>query len=504
MYYNIQNMKYYYTLLAFFCAGASIQAQISLEHTYPAGYLQRINLDATGTHYLLSRPYCKIDLHDETHALRFTRSLSWYEECSDLFLSEQLIDSDPGVELFYNWLDAGIGGSFGIVIEDDNGATLHTGATFNHVYGLTPRPVFNKSVLKLPGLAIEHTYPFEFQRANFDTWGETFYYFDNASQPGYHFFNGQHELVQYVPLNIPGCQASQGLYDQDDQIEFSQLLWAPEDPLGNRKVFKVFEEDGSLRFQGNCEFINGTPKYLALSGYDQPDHFSTTIFNHQTFEQLHIFPFWANLLTLPDGKLYYYHTSAKRDTLTIYNEQFNLEKRIYLPPGTPQSNNWGIQVGKGNVTMPAKWEVLYATALPGGDPPYQIFFRDEDSQILGAFPNALNGKLDVLEGAPNKIFIQYPDSVQVYGLGVSSGTSDAPAGDLRVSPNPFSSKLTLQLDNPEPYIWRVTDTRGTALLGAEKAVNHQSLDLSSLPAGCYFLSINQGNRNQTVKIIKLK
>lgn len=497
-------MKYYYTLLVFFCAGASLLAQISLEHTYPAGYLQRINLDATGTHYLLSRPYCKIDLHDETHALRFTRPLSWYEECSNFFLSEQLIDTDPGVELFYNWLDAGIGGSFGVVIEDDNGATLHTGATFSRVDGLAPRPVSGKSVLKLPGLAVEHTYPFEFQRANFEVWGETFYYFDNTGQPGYHFFNGQHELVQSVPLDIPGCEASQQLYDQDDQIEFSQLVWAPEDPLGNRKVFKVFEADGSLRFQGNCEFTGGTRDYLALSGYDQPDHFSTTIFNRQTFEQLHVFPFWANILTLPNGGLYYYHTSARRDTLSIYNEQFNLEKRIYLPPGTPQGNNWGIQIGKGNVTMPAKWEVLYSTALPGGDPPYQVFFRDEDGQLSGVFLNAFNGRLDVLEGSPNKLIIQYRDSVQVYGLGASSGTSYAPTGGIHVSPNPFSTILAVQLDNPEPYTWRITDTRGTALLAEEKTAHHQNLDLSQLPTGCYFLSINQGNRSQTVKIIKLK
>jgi hypothetical protein len=72
----------------------------------------------------------------------------------------------------------------------------------------------------------------------------------------------------------------------------------------------------------------------------------------------------------------------------------------------------------------------------------------------------------------------------------------------RVYPNPTGGMLTLQFEATSAYIVTITDVAGKILL--RQSVNDQTVqvDISNYPAGLYLVTIDDGKRKQTTRIVK--
>ena len=99
------------------------------------------------------------------------------------------------------------------------------------------------------------------------------------------------------------------------------------------------------------------------------------------------------------------------------------------------------------------------------------------------------------------VYQQYHDGIDENGLSTGSGTE----GALVVYPNPANNTLFVETQNfaslPNPT-YRVTNLMGQTLISGHVETFHetslQSINVSSLPAGMYFICMG----GQTVKFVK--
>jgi uncharacterized repeat protein (TIGR02543 family) len=88
------------------------------------------------------------------------------------------------------------------------------------------------------------------------------------------------------------------------------------------------------------------------------------------------------------------------------------------------------------------------------------------------------------------------------GTGTVTGfeTPDAPLAG--VYPNPTDGLLTLSFATPGAYRITIADMSGKALLRQSVADPTYLIDISGYPAGVYLLTIDDGNRQSTIRVIK--
>ena len=103
------------------------------------------------------------------------------------------------------------------------------------------------------------------------------------------------------------------------------------------------------------------------------------------------------------------------------------------------------------------------------------------------------------------IYPQY--HFQLYGGCSSYITNDIEESTQQgysVSPNPFSSRLNLNFDPPqnENAFLKIINTIGGTVVEKQIKLEDQTVNLSELPEGIYFLSIQNGNGIFTKKILK--
>ncbi|MCS6990241.1 MAG: T9SS type A sorting domain-containing protein [Chitinophagales bacterium] len=111
--------------------------------------------------------------------------------------------------------------------------------------------------------------------------------------------------------------------------------------------------------------------------------------------------------------------------------------------------------------------------------------------------------LDYMPGDENYII----DSA-FYGLPtVSQPIPQKEKLPLRTYPNPVASQLNFITDLPEPTLrWSLYHSAGKKvrqelLSKTRKGIFHGTIDVSDLPAGLYFLTVNCGNRQGSAKVI---
>ena len=85
--------------------------------------------------------------------------------------------------------------------------------------------------------------------------------------------------------------------------------------------------------------------------------------------------------------------------------------------------------------------------------------------------------------------------IEVYGRIATLGTNDFSASKFSIYPNPTSNILNVSGDEAVSFL-QVFDGNGKSLLIQK---NSNSVDVSSLPTGVYFMKLNN---KETVKFIK--
>jgi len=79
-------------------------------------------------------------------------------------------------------------------------------------------------------------------------------------------------------------------------------------------------------------------------------------------------------------------------------------------------------------------------------------------------------------------------------------TSDAPLA--RVYPNPTDGVFTLEFETDDIFIVTLADMTGKALIRQTVKGQRVQMDLSNYPAGVYLLTIDEGKRQNTTRVVK--
>ena len=73
---------------------------------------------------------------------------------------------------------------------------------------------------------------------------------------------------------------------------------------------------------------------------------------------------------------------------------------------------------------------------------------------------------------------------------------------LQIFPNPCRGKLAISVNHlDEPFEYILTNMNGSVVFKDRIATNHQIIDLTALPKGVYFISLNIKDKTETRKII---
>ena len=90
-------------------------------------------------------------------------------------------------------------------------------------------------------------------------------------------------------------------------------------------------------------------------------------------------------------------------------------------------------------------------------------------------------------------------SEEINGLeGVKAGVNQAALSNVKVYPTLVENFVVIEKDNKSAYRYRIQNNIGSVLLAGSNSGNISQLDLSTLPTGMYYLTVD----SKTYKLIK--
>jgi hypothetical protein len=496
--------------LLLFCLGTCpALAQIQWEHTYPTGELKRVDLDVSGEHYVLRAHNqalgTNFHLFDSTHAdigvsfFPFPPN-SYLSYPNGYFISEKIFDDDEEIELAVNWNQDGED-IFGTMLLQENGDKSQVGCLgIRLLEGFNPKFICGSYVYALPGRIFEHQYTgfYSVSRMEFPLEGELFFATKYPSLfDGYHIHDANHQWLKTINPPLKDIQSiSQTLFNDDASLEIFGSNQAPStDANGNDLLFQIFHENGSLLFsvqaeEGYLSSIPNFPTRLLINKYTAPGQLITEVYDVKTFELIHAFSHQV-IRAIPDGQKEYYWkllNDGSNFYINIYDGNTFAVETIPLGPSV---KNVGLT--RNRFSNSGKWEISVSKELGPGTQNKNVIIQDEDGVILYTFENVIAAFIDRQANMPDKLFVQYTDSTQVYGF-LSPNTAVPKEPNIAVSkvyPNPFSHAFEVAFPAPGNFSLEMTDILGRSIL-RESGINQDKIMVQmpvKTPAGTYFLSI---------------
>jgi len=90
-----------------------------------------------------------------------------------------------------------------------------------------------------------------------------------------------------------------------------------------------------------------------------------------------------------------------------------------------------------------------------------------------------------------------------YVFPAATSTDEVSELPLKISPNPASDYLLLELENLSPVTLQIVDYQGKLVLNKTQMNPQKSIDLKQLQAGIYFIYVKQGDTVSIGKFMKL-
>lgn len=495
-------------------------AQVLLEHTYPKGKLERIRLDVSGERYLsitqntpTGQAWRLYDSYHEDLGIVFYPDP--YMDLLNSFLSETLLDDDPEVEMLYSWMDGSLCNGYSATILEENGGVNGAGQFDGFIVSsgqdLDPKLVCFSRVYGLPGQQLEHDYGnyTAVQRMPFPIGGERFIVSDwNVDDfDGFHIHDANHNWLNSINFSFENYRNfknfTQQFFNDDALLEvYGTTTDTNPDANGNDRLFQIVQEDGTVLFSelctgGHASILSDLPGRVLIYQYVAPGEMVTRVLDAKTFGLLNVFP-GAIVRFSPDGvKDYYRSTKVLNNSLTIYDGSTFASKEIDL--GFTLPDIYYLRFTRNRFSHNGKLELFYKS----GD---GIIWIDEDGALLHTFEYATDATIDQQPDMEDKLFVRYPDSIQVYDF--LSPNSAVPTLQespmLTAVPNPFSTSVEVEFPQAGDYSVQVTDVVGHCVLN-RKVYNQEKTTLqipANVPDGLYFVSVKSGGLLQSMKLLK--
>ena len=189
------------------------------------------------------------------------------------------------------------------------------------------------------------------------------------------------------------------------------------------------------------------------------------------------FTHWSTLAgdSLTDNPLSIYLT---RDTAFVAHF---IELPQYYVTAASTNENWGTVSGSG------------------------IYFEGEQATLtaIPAESYVFNGWTDGNEESPRIVTVTQDTVFEaIFAADPTIGINQAATLEFSVSPNPTTGRLTVQLNQQEPYEVTIYDVNGKAVMSRKNDNQVCEIDISTLPAGQYLLVVRTKDKYGVKTIVK--
>lgn len=195
------------------------------------------------------------------------------------------------------------------------------------------------------------------------------------------------------------------------------------------------------------------------------------------FENRYGFSHWSTASgnSITDNPLNVYLT---RDTAFVAHF---IELPQYYVTAASTNENWGSVSGSG---MYFEGEQATLTAIPA------------ESYVF-------EGWTDGNEESPRIVTVTQDTVFEaIFAADPTIGINQAATLEFSVSPNPTTGRLTVQLNQPEPYEMTIYDVNGKAVMTRKCESQLTEIDISTLPAGQYLLVVRTKDKYGVKTIVK--
>ena len=114
-----------------------------------------------------------------------------------------------------------------------------------------------------------------------------------------------------------------------------------------------------------------------------------------------------------------------------------------------------------------------------------------------------NGWTDGNEESPRIVTVTQDTVFEaIFAVDPTIGINQAATLEFSVSPNPTTGRLTLKMNQLEPYEMTIYDVNGKVLWNSKSENQVSEIDLSTLPAGQYLLVVRTKDKYGVKTIVK--
>ncbi len=534
-------MKTTLQLLLLFFSYCSL-AQITLEHTYTDGNVNRIKLEYSGEkYYVLKSASNELVFYNADHSIWKTIVLPASPTnplaggARIYHVSEATINPDTQIEVLFSYYNHNTN-KFDSRISQEDGTILLTipdaaEARIDKIEGLSNKLITTNiqsnpisKVYSLSDFTLENTYTDgTIKRVKLENSGEKYYLLDKINQ-NVKVFNSDHSLWKAIAMPKPTDAKyseigiiSETQINTDALLEIGYSYYTLEGSIANYVGKLINENNLELLSIPKARIlivnvIEGLEKKLiaTLNNASVNTSFSTNIYQIPSLTLEKAYESEVTRVKLENsGEKYYTSYELFSNQAKIYNSNHTLWKTIELP--LPSDELYKIttinSLSENKIDSDALVELSYSYVLAGLlEPIYQSRVTNENGKILitvnginGLFLNEINNLNTKLIG---NTYNPYDGGYTSVVCSIGNLKTNAFIHNLQViiSPNPAKSIInisSLVFPIKEVAIYNMVG----ALVKKEVAQNCTKIDVEKLPKGIYILYISVNDTVESHQVI---
>lgn len=507
----------------------------NFEHHFLEGNVELINLDVSGTKYLVvDKESNQMNFYDSDYTLWKSINLpvpDGYTLFAWPHISEGIINSDANLEIAFIYIldnaqiqvpHSRIVSETGTILKEDNFVRY----SFSELAGLdtklfyTSHPGGEFTICSLSGLIPEFTFPRQLNRIKLEISGEKYYSFNPATQ-SVEFLNADYSIWKNVPIESPVGNTyisiqfvSETAINPDDTLEICYIS-STDCLIINELGDNLLNVPGA--YAAKLDRIEGLSDKLMVKVADNGGNWGETIsvFSLPVLEFEHQYSgHQVGRIKLENsGEKYYvaeigpYYTGQNQ--ILLYNSEHELWKTILLPVGPVQSviNVSGISEtafaadDKVEAIYTTNDEVLLDTYFP------ESHIINETGQILFSQPVSAALQMSMVDGAP-KLFSQiiYGDfgthylQSKIFAIDNAMQVSEQLLNSITIYPNPSPDTFYIESQEKEIITIEIINLNGQ-LVDRLESFNIVSYNCKSLRTGMYFMRLTDSDLKKSVQKI---
>lgn len=542
----------YLLLILCYCINLSlpINAQVTLEMTYPTIDLHRVNWKHGGEKYwYFDDTFKVIRVYSAQHQLLKTirypsvNNVQVKLLSNEQAVSQTTVNSDDLLELVWFFKDTLTKREQMKIINERDSIlfvfnALADNVSFSEIEGLPSKlfisayengiDAYTTKVFNLPTFNLENIYfrAYRLHRKKFGYAGEKYFYKDDLSEkmrifnPDHSFWKNINLTFQNITLyNNDGCtDADDNVFSKDSLVE---VVFCYEVGINSGKV--ILSENGRVIHKVTTNNIlldrqNGLPDKLFEEVYSST---SDNYFRFYSLPEFKLEPVpirtsrsLGRILLKKFGEIFFVVNYANQ-LLLFYNNNLN-KKTINLAisnsnniiyPSNLYDRNFPI-ISDSIINRDSLIEVVY-TQLDTNKI-YTTKIVNDTGFVYKTIDNTRFFSLNHINGLRDKLMTQtgnnIPFETKIWRFEAPTAIKETPSVfDVRIYPNPFLQDINIETEGSIafPLTIRLINALGEVVFNTKAQNNKVHLSVPNLSIGVYFMEVNNGNKRTIRKIVKM-